>query len=239
MAGCAVSEPLPADASAAPPGGEADAGTAAPSAPLRIAPSSLAPRAARTAAAAAPRLAGLPVRARAELARVLPGVRYQLARLGPAGIGGIGALIAAAVFALVMIVPQHESLLALRGELAGAGAPGGTGVGADSPDAMLAALPTRLQIPAVLGQVLVAANKAGVALDEGRYSYRPPRSGQLGRYAFEFPVKAPYPNIRDFIDRTLVAVPAAGLDKLHIERKDIGDPTTHADIGFVVFVRGD
>ena len=61
----------------------------------------------------------------------------------------------------------------------------------------------------------------------------------MGRYELEFPVKAPYPNVRDFINRTLSAVPAAGLDKLRIERKVVGDPVVSADIRFVVFVRAE
>ena len=34
-------------------------------------------------------------------------------------------------------------------------------------------------------------------------------------------------------------VPAAGLGKLHVERKAVGDQVVNANIGFVVFVRSE
>jgi len=176
---------------------------------------------------------------RRTLARALPQVQYRLARLGPAGLGGIAALIAASIVALALWLPAHQSVAALSAELSSPGSTLGRGPSAQVPgDRLIAALPTRLQIPAVLSQVLAQASKAGVALDQGHYGYQPPKAGSLGRYSFEFPVTAPYPNVRDFINRTLTAIPAAGLDKLKIERKAIGDATIDADIGFVVFVRG-
>jgi hypothetical protein len=61
----------------------------------------------------------------------------------------------------------------------------------------------------------------------------------VGRYELEFPLKAEYPKVRDFINRTLNAVPSAGLDKLRIERKAVGDALVNADVRFVVFVRSE
>ncbi len=171
--------------------------------------------------------------------RLIPQLQYQLQRVGPAGLTGLAALIVAAIVAVVVWLPAHNAGVALRTELLQSAAHGqGSGAPA-GPDHLVALLPTRAQIPAVLGQMLVEADKAGVALDHGHYDFRPPQAGALGRYAFEFPVKASYPTVRDFIDRTLTQVPAAGLDKLRIERKTVGDTLINADIGFVVYVRGE
>jgi hypothetical protein len=52
-------------------------------------------------------------------------------------------------------------------------------------------------------------------------------------------VKADYASIRDFINRALSAIPALGLDKLHIERKNIGDTAVSAEVGFVIYLKGD
>lgn len=176
---------------------------------------------------------------RRQLMRVVPQLQYQVLRLGAAGLGGIGALFAAAVVALSLWLPAQRSAAVLNSELAApgsfrdtAGSPGNAG------GRLYAVLPTRLQIPAVLGLVLAQAKKSGISLDQGHYGYEPPKSGSLGRYSFEFPVKAPYPNVRDFINGTLTAIPAAGLDKLNIKRKSIGEATIDADIGFIVYVRG-
>jgi hypothetical protein len=78
-----------------------------------------------------------------------------------------------------------------------------------------------------------------VPLDTGHYVYSPAKAGAIARYDLEFPVKASYPDIRVFINRTLTAVPAAALGKLHVERKAVGDQVVSADIGFVVFVRSE
>ena len=67
------------------------------------------------AASAAPRNA-LQQRAEQMLVRTVPQIRYQLARLGPAGLTGIGALAAACIAAIALLLPAHQSVLALRGE---------------------------------------------------------------------------------------------------------------------------
>jgi hypothetical protein len=107
-----------------------------------------------------------------------------------------------------------------------------------SPQQFAASLPTREQVPALLGVVLAQATDAGVVLEQGRYSFTPATSNRLARYTFEFPVKANYGNIRTFIDKSLAALPALGLDKLHVERKNVGDMVVSADVGFVIYLRG-
>ena len=77
----------------------------------------------------APAPAALPVtsrtalQARAErmMVRAVPQVKYQLMRVGPAGLTGIGVLLAAAVASIVLLFPAHRSVLALRDELTKAG----------------------------------------------------------------------------------------------------------------------
>ena len=102
---------------------------------------------------------------------------------------------------------------------------------------LITSLPTRAQMPKVIGQVFAEAKAVGVPLDTGRYVYTPAKGGEIARYDLEFPVKAGYPDIRSFIDHTLAAVPAASLGKLRIERKAVGDAVVSADIDFVVFLR--
>jgi hypothetical protein len=75
-------------------------------------------------------------------------------------------------------------------------------------------------------------------LEQGRYTFSPATANRLARYTFEFPVKADYGNIRTFIDKSLAAIPALGLDKLHVERKTVGDTAVSADVAFVIYLRG-
>jgi hypothetical protein len=191
------------------------------------------------AAASAPRTA-LQLRTERMLLRALPQVRYQLMRVGPAGLTGISVLVAAAVAAIVLLLPAHQSVLALRAELTkAAGHPLPAAVQPErSPQQFAAALPTRAQIPALMGVVLVQATDAGIVLEQGKYTFSPATSSRLARYSFEFPVKADYGNIRNFINKSLAAIPALGLDKLHVERKNVGDTLVSADVGFVIYLRG-
>ena len=183
-------------------------------------------------------MTALQERAEHLMVRALPQARYQLMRVGPAGLTGIGALLAAAVAALVLLLPAHQSVLALRNELIKAGHAAPAVRPELSPQQFAASLPTREQVPALLGVVLAQATAAGVVLEQGRYSFTPATSNRLARYTFEFPVKANYGNIRTFIDKSLAALPALGLDKLHVERKNVGDMVVSADVGFVIYLRG-
>jgi hypothetical protein len=184
-------------------------------------------------------MTGLQQRAERLMVRALPQARYQLMRVGPAGLTGIGALLAAGIAALVLLLPAHQSVLALRNELAKAGHAGPSMMRPEqSPQQFAATLPTREQVPAILGVVLVQATDAGIVLEQGRYTFSPATSNRLARYTFEFPVKANYANIRTFIDKSLAALPALGLDKLHVERKNVGDTVVSAEVGFVIYLRG-
>ena len=187
----------------------------------------------------APSTMVLQQRAERMLVRALPQARYQLMRVGPAGLTGIGVLLAAAVAAIALLLPAHQSVIALRDELARAGHAAPAAVKPEqTPRQFAASLPTRAQIPALLGVVLVQATEAGIVLEQGRYTFSPATSNRLARYTFEFPIKANYGNIRTFIDKSLAALPALGLDKLHVERKNVGDTVVSADVGFVIYLRG-
>src|SRR5450631_4225088 len=141
-------------------------------------------------------------RAERMMVRALPQARYQLMRVGPAGLTGIGVLLAAAVAALALLLPAHQSVLALRNELTKAGhSMPSTAKPEQSPQQFAASLPTREQIPGILGVVLVQATAAGIDLPQGRYAFSPATSNRLAHYTFEFPVKGDYGNIRGFINK--------------------------------------
>jgi hypothetical protein len=171
----------------------------------------------------------------------LPIAWYRIARVGPAGLVGGTAALAAILITLLAVVGGRNATDALSAQIAQAQAhPGAAVTGDAGVSKVVAGLPRRQEMPAVVGVVLEQARAANVTLDNGHYTYSVPKGvNAVGRYELEFPVKAPYPNVRDFINRTLSAVPAVGLDKLRIERKVVGDPVVSADIRFVVFVRAE
>ena len=173
--------------------------------------------------------------------RTLPIAWYRITRVGPAGLVGGAAILVAALVGTLALVAGRQAADALTAQIAHVQAqPGGAASGDGGVSKVVAALPRRREIPAVVGLVMAQARAANVVLDNGHYAYTPPKgSSTVGRYELDFPVKATYPNVRDFIDRTLSAVPAAGLGKVRIERKVVGDPVVSADIRFVVFVRAE
>lgn len=173
------------------------------------------------------------------MVRAIPELRYRVARMGVTGVAGTLSLLAAAVLAIGVWLPAHQSIRSLAEQLSQASqlrpVPATQTL---TPHQFAGTLPTRGQIPALLGTVLVQANDAGVVLEQGKYTYTPAAGNRLARYAFEFPIKADYASIRSFINKSLAAVPALGLDKLRIERKNVGDPTVNAEVGFVIYMRG-
>jgi len=178
-------------------------------------------------------------RARAALLQLLPELQYRISRLGVAGQTGLAALAAAAVVAAAALIPAQHALLRLNTDLVRAQHATVTAEVEQAAPRLLASLPTRMQMPGVIGEIVAQARSAGVTLDSGRYRYAPAKRGTIDSYELEFPVKATYPAIRTFINGTLTALPAAALDKLRLERKAVADPLVSADIGFVVFVRGE
>jgi hypothetical protein len=187
-----------------------------------------------TSAARAGRLVAL---MRTALSGLVPRATYQLTRLGPAGVVGAAASAAAvvAIFTLLSLQAANNDLTTqiLQAQHRHA-APITPEQGLTQ---VVAQLPTRAQMPAVLGQVFQQARAAGVELVKGQYSYSPTAKGGVGRYELQFPVTAQYPAVRDFINRTLTNIPAAGLHKLTIQRKVVGEPQVNADVRFVIFIR--
>lgn len=164
---------------------------------------------------------------------------YHLMRLGPAGLAGIGAAVAAAILALVALVDVQHNSADLAARIAAARHNPLVARPESELENLVATLPGRDQMPAVVGQVLKQAALAGITLTDGHYTYSPTTGTQVARYVLEFPVKAQYPGIRDFINRTLTEIPAAALDKLSIQRKVVGDPAVTANVQFVVFIRSE
>lgn len=181
----------------------------------------------------------LQLRAQRMLVRAVPQLRYQLMRVGPAGLTGLAVLMSAVVAAIAVLMPAHRSVVALREELSKSGHAIPSETRPEQTARQFSAmLPTRAQIPALLGVVLMQATDSGIALDQGKYTFSAATSTRLARYSFEFPVKGDYASVRTFIDKSLAAVPALGLDKLNVERRNVGDTQVTADVTFVIYMRG-
>ena len=194
------------------------------------------PPAAVSIAARAPAIKSI----RVALARSLPMAAYQFNRIGRSGVAGTGLILFAGIFLYAAVLPQYREISALREEIREAQRRGPTDL---SPHVRLNRfadnLPKRSELPRIAGQIFKLAASAGVTLDRGRYELAPLHSGHLARYRMSFPIKGPYPGIRQFIDATLNAVPSAAVDGFRIERKAAGDANVEADLRFSIFVRNE
>jgi hypothetical protein len=168
----------------------------------------------------------------------LPQLGWAVGRTGRAGLVGLALLAASALFVATTHVQVADQVRSLTADLAAARArataPQPVAAG---PITALDGLPARAEMPAVLGTLLQQADTAHLTLDTGKYELSTAKSGRITRYKLSFPVTGPYPQVRQFIDATLAAMPAVAISDLSFERKTIGDPVVEAQIRMTVFVR--
>jgi Tfp pilus assembly protein PilO len=170
----------------------------------------------------------------------MPRAVWSIQRTGRLGLSGLALLIASAVFLVSTYLPLASELDNLRGQVKSvstrAAVENPTTAG-DSGAALLRSLPQRGQMPALLGVLVQQAEAAHLSIDTGKYESTALKSGAVMSYKVSFPVTGPYPQVRRFIDATLVALPAAAVTELSITRKTIGDSAVEAQIRLTVFTR--
>jgi hypothetical protein len=170
--------------------------------------------------------------------RALAETLYQARRLGAATIAGIAAVVLAMTLFIANNLPQGSAVAALKSQLAQL-LPVAKGAVAPLSGAALAALPSRGEAPEIVAKILEEARASGVELPRGQYEYLPARDGVAARYRMTFPVHATYPQLREFMDRTLVALPAVAVEGMRVERKTVGDPGVDAELRLSAYVRSD
>jgi hypothetical protein len=156
---------------------------------------------------------------------------------------GLALLVGSAALWLSTVQPLARDAALLETQIAGldtAAREGIDGVGARASelDLLLERLPTQAELPGIVALVVAQADEAGLELGRGEYELTSTRSGQLARYHLSLPVRGSYPQVRQFIDGSLAAVPALGLEHLRLERASVGDRIIDADLRFSVVVKG-
>ncbi len=208
-------------------------------APVAIGATAAAPRAALPATRRSDALT--PVRRfSARLSREwLPHLAWSVGRTGRPGLVGIALLAASVVFLLSTHLKIVDEVQSLRADLATARQQSTLAPRQAPSDPLraLAGLPTRAEMPALLGALLKQADAAHLTLDTGKYETSTTKTGSVVRYNITFPVVGPYPQVRKFIDSTLESMPAVAISDLAFERKSIGDSTVEAHIRLTIFTR--
>jgi hypothetical protein len=162
---------------------------------------------------------------------------WRLRRLGSSGLIGIGLLVGAAVLYTANTLPQGKAIAALKMQLARLGPAAHGTAAAPQAQVALGGLPARDDAPDVLGRIYQEAQSAGVELPRGQYEFVPSRDGVAAHYRMTFPIHAGYPQLRNFMDRTLLALPSVAVEGLRIERKNVTDETVDAELKLSAFVR--
>jgi hypothetical protein len=170
--------------------------------------------------------------------RALAETAYRLRRVGPSGAAGIVLLLAAVSLFLASNLPQTQAVSALQSQVTHlVSAPLPPQVTAEGTP--LAALPNRADAPSVVDKVVQEAKASGIDLVRGQYEFIPARDGVAARYRMTFPVHTSYVNLRAFMDRTLLSMPAVAVEALRVERKAVGDDSVDAELRLSAYVRSD
>lgn len=169
----------------------------------------------------------------------VPHLAWLVQRTGRAGLSGMALLLAGLIFLVSTHLPLTREIEDLRSQLTQARTqavknPAST---ADSGSALLRSLPGRAEMPALLGVLLHQADAAHLTIDTGKYETTALKSGGIVTYQISFPVSGPYPQVRQFIDGTLAALPAVAVTELSFTRKAIGAPTVEAQIRLTAFTQ--
>jgi len=171
----------------------------------------------------------------------LPLAVWSIGRTGRAGLVGIALLLASGVF----FASTHSKLAGevddLREQLETARARPATSPAsraAEQPARLVGELPTRVEVPALLGTLVSEAEKAHLSIDTGKYEVLTTKASGVTRYHVSFPITGAYVQIREFIDGLLVAMPAAAISELSIERKQVGDGAVEAQLQLTLYTRG-
>ena len=167
-----------------------------------------------------------------------PLVAWHISRTGRVGLVGIGLTVASAVFFFSTHMQVLDEATSLRSQLREAR----EHVTKVAPVASEAAqtlrhLPARGEMPVLLGVLLKQADDAKLTLDTGKYESVVSKAGDITRYRVSFPVTGPYPQVRQFIDAVLVALPAVSITELNIERKTIVDGQVEARLRLTFYTR--
>lgn len=186
-------------------------------------------------------LTGIVTRMRAS--SLIPYARYGARKLGHAGIIGLSILIFSAAAFVSTNSPLHDQVASQTLELDNLRAIASNEHGSvrasyplDSAREIVAQLPSRNDLPQIMGQIVAVATAAGLSLDRGSYAFTSTESGDISSYRLKLPVRGSYPQVREFIENTLAAVPAAALESMRVERNEVSSQVIAADLEFAVLV---
>lgn len=167
---------------------------------------------------------------------------HRLVRgLGPAGVVGIGVLVACAGFYASGVLPAQRELAEQRLALERLRTrtpyrPVSTGGPEEDLLRFYRLFPPASALTDEVERLHRLARRAGLELAQGEYRLEAPAAG-LRPYRITLPVRGTYPQVRDFAAAVLRDVPIASLDAVRFERKRAADTELDAQLRITIYVR--
>jgi hypothetical protein len=88
-----------------------------------------------------------------------------------------------------------------------------------------------------LRTMFAIAGQTGLSLDHGEYQEQFDKNSGTYRYQILLPVKGSYRVIREFCERSLLALPFVSLDELGFKRESIDDDALDARLRFTLYLK--
>ena len=164
-----------------------------------------------------------------------------LARLGAAGVLGVGVLLACAGFYVSSLAPLEREAAAQRLALERLKAraplqPVASGGRADELRRFQNLFPSASELTGEVERLHRLARAAGLDLAQGEYRLERRPSG-LWAYRITLPVRGTYAQCRDFIGAVLKNMPIASIDALRFERKRAAETQIEAQVRVTLYAR--
>jgi len=163
-------------------------------------------------------------------------MREKLARLpdqlGALGLASLALLATLAVFHFVALKPletRNEMLKERLSRQAPRAEAGPTASGADQVGAVYDFLRRDEQATDWLAKLHGIGSATGVQLKSASYRTQP-AEGRIVRYEIVLPAAGSYPQIREFLKRSLAEIPVLSLDQISLKRQSREDGTIQAEL---------
>jgi hypothetical protein len=163
-----------------------------------------------------------------------------LRRLGPAGVLGIGVLLACAGFYSDALAPLEQQVRAERLALERLRTrtpyqPASTGRDEEL-QRFYSLFPSSAQLGGEVERLHALARKSGLELAQGEYRLERRAEG-LWAYRVTLPVRGSYAQFRTFLSAVLAGIPVASIDALRFERKRALDAQLEAQVRLTIHAR--
>jgi len=163
-------------------------------------------------------------------------MREKLARLphelGPLGLASLLVLAALGIFHWLVLAPMQARNAELQERVARQ-APAAQESGPESTQDKVAAVYEFLrkdqQTTDWLATLYGIGAATGVQLKSASYRTQP-AEGRIARYEIVLPVAGSYPQIREFLRRSLAEIPVLSLDQINLKRETRNDGAVNAEL---------